>query len=479
VFTFDELIRVSSMNGREESAESTKTIDDQRRGNRDAAKDAGGQIGKTFKLLDQSGRTIHETGVYETLVQRVRDGKSDGVVVTYGDRLTRNWRRVGVFYDELEVAGGQVIIAGLPGVDYRTATGRMVTGMMAVVSDMVGATAAERARRLMDEQIVLGVPAKCPYGYRRNATESGHKTLADKPAKSLVPDEHTAPVVRRIFDLRDAGQSWASIRRTLNDAGIPSPSGGAWTHGTLTSIIRRETYCGVLIIGKRRNEHSHEALVSRAQWRRVQQTKRIAASNPGKYVGGLGMGLVSCSGCGKPLSVRGLAPEHRKPGTRGSLTYGCTRTSRDGTCPRPVYVTKQIVDDYIEDELRDVLQDARLDLIGNSRDLQKRRDAWQAAREDRAAFVELVPATDPDFLRGKQARVEREARARAAYEDLAAEADAAEQIPDPAGYDALDLDGKRQLARLLIDDVVVSPPFSRSRYADVTERLAIDWKRAA
>lgn len=478
MFTFDELIRVSSMGGREESAESTKTIDDQRRGNRDAAKQANGQIGRTFKMLDQSGRTIHETGVYEALVQRVRDGKSDGVVVSYGDRLTRNWRRVGVFYDELEKVGGQVIIAGLPGVDYRTATGRMVTGMMAVVSDMTSSTGIERAARLFDDQIAKGVPARAPYGYRRNELD-GVKTLPERPAKSLVPDETTAPVVRRIFDMRDAGHSWSSITRTLNDAGVPSPTGAAWTHGTLTSTVKRETYCGVVTIGKRRNEHAHEALVSRAQWRRVQATKRVAAKHPGEYAGGLGQGLVVCSACRKPLSVRGQAPERRKPGTRGSLTYGCTRASGDGTCSRPVYVTKQIVDDYIDDELRFVLKDAKLDLVGNSRDLKARRDAWEAARADRTAFVELVPATDPDFVSGAHARAEREATARAAYEDLASEAEAAESIPDPAAYDALDLDGKRQLARLLIDNVVVAPPFTRSRFADVTERLAIDWKSAA
>jgi len=90
-----------------------------------------------------------------------------------------------------------------------------------------------------------------------------------------------------------------------------------------------------------------------------------------------------------------------------------------------------------------------------------------------------VPATDPTFVRGKKAREDREAKARAAYEDRAAAAEAAESIPTPAGYDALDLDGQRQVARLLIDRVEVAPPLPRSAHVDVTKRLGIDWKSAA
>ena len=49
------------MNGRAETAESTMTIDDQTAANRQAVRDVGGRIGKTFKALDQSGFTVHES----------------------------------------------------------------------------------------------------------------------------------------------------------------------------------------------------------------------------------------------------------------------------------------------------------------------------------------------------------------------------------------------------------------------------------
>jgi len=494
VKVFDEIIRVSAMNGREESAESTKTIGDQRAANRSAAKEAGGRIGRSFKLLDQSGRTIHKTGVYDELLQRVVDGKADGVVVAYGDRLTRNWRAVGAFYDKLEDAGAEVIIAGMPGVDYRTATGRVMTGMMAVVSDMVGYQAVDRGNRLADQAFADGIPPVVPYGYRRNLLDDV-KALPDKPEKALVPDDpshcaacasgprscdrvHTAPIVRRIFELRDAGRSWAKIASTLNDAGVPSPSGGHWVHGTLGSMIRNEAYVGTFVLGKRRRENVWTALVGKALFRRVRQARKVTPS--GNYAGGIAQGILVCSGCDQPLSVRGLHPTHRSKTARGSQTYGCRRSSREGSCPRPVYVSKDRADAFVERELRAVLKHAKVGIVATSRDLENRRRAWEDAREETAAFVENVSARDPHFARGKAKREADEQRAREAYELLAAQAEEAEQIPSPSAFDDLDLDGQRHVARLLIDRVVVSPPLSRSRFANVEDRFGRPiWKRAA
>ena len=47
--TYDSLIRVSKMNGRAETDDSTMTINDQANANRQAVRDVGGRIGKTFK----------------------------------------------------------------------------------------------------------------------------------------------------------------------------------------------------------------------------------------------------------------------------------------------------------------------------------------------------------------------------------------------------------------------------------------------
>jgi site-specific DNA recombinase len=317
VKTYDALIRVSKMNGRKESAESTMTLDDQAGAIRHAIKATGGRRGKTFEALDQSGFTIHRSDAYRLILERVRSGKSDGIVVAYGDRLTRNWRAVGAFYDELEAAGAEVIIAGMPGVDYRTAAGRTMTGLMAVMSDAQYMTAKARGDAIADAVLARGVPNRVPYGYRRNADPvTGVKTDPDRDGKALVPDDvldkhgnvvgGTARVARRIFEMRGDGYAWSVIVRTLNEAGVPAPNGRQWVTSSLSTIIRNEAYTGLVRLKKRRVEGAHEPLVTPARWRRVQSARPVVRN--GNLVAGIAGGLLECSGCGQPLSVIGNVP---------------------------------------------------------------------------------------------------------------------------------------------------------------------------
>lgn len=470
---FDSLIRVSKMNGREESAETTLTIRDQRDGNRQAAAEAGARIVREHKALDQSGRTIHRSKAYREILERVRSGATDGIVVAYGDRLTRNWRGVGPFYDELEQAGAEVVIAGLPGVDYRTATGRMVTGMMAVVSDMVGAQSKERGDRIADATIARGVPNAVAYGYRRNGTFVGRECVEKVDpkldGKALVRAEEQARVVVRIFEMRLDGYRWADIVRTLNEAGIPSPKGGLWTDATVYSIVRNEVYTGVVRLGERRVERAHEALVSRADWKRAQKTRTV--KRHGRLVSGIAGGLLVCSGCRRPLSVNGYP----------QTVYGCRRATSAGTCPRPVYVSKARADEFVERLVEDVLSEEKLAPVSSSRDRARQRARVKAAAEELEAFVVHEAALDTAlFAAGVSARQAKLAEEQAVADELDAHAEATEGLPTLDGWHELksrkDLDGQRRTARSLIDSIVVAPPASRSKRTPVDERFTIRWR---
>ena len=97
-----------------------------------------------------------------------------------------------------------------------------------------------------------------PYGYRL-ADAGPHPNKAHaasgRRACRLEPDPETAPVVRWMFAQRLAGHSVARIARALNEAGIPCPSaadpgrnphrtGGAWSLGTVATILSNPRYTG-------------------------------------------------------------------------------------------------------------------------------------------------------------------------------------------------------------------------------------------
>lgn len=94
----------------------------------------------------------------------------------------------------------------------------------------------------------------CPYGYQKSADGR------------MEPDEHTAPVVRWIFEMAGNGISVSNIIRELYERKIPTPrqyqvekmrtrydisrSMGVWHRSTLSRLLHDERYTGTYIIGK-------------------------------------------------------------------------------------------------------------------------------------------------------------------------------------------------------------------------------------
>lgn len=471
---YDSLIRVSKMAGRVESAESTMTITDQRDANEYAIRAKGGQLGIEIMALDASGRTITESPQWRKALARVQSGESNGFAVAYSDRLSRNWRALGGFLDALEAAGGEVIIAGT-NIDYRTDDGRAQTGMMAVMSDMAWSAASTRNKRIAEAALARGVPNRVPYGYRRNGTFD-NKVLVSKidPAldgKALVIDEgERADAVRLIFRMREARHSWVEIADALERQGVPSPSGKPrWVSSSMTSIVENRVYLGLVVLGDREPVAAHEILVTQAQWEAAQSVEKVAHN--GNLLGCLALGLMTCSSCGNTMSYVGAT-------TRGGerrVIYTCRRVST-GTCGRPMSVTQAPVDAWLERWVRDGLEGAEpFAVFATARELIAARAALDGAVAARKRIVVTAAQWDPeDAEAAYRAAKDAEVVAREHYDGLLARADVAAQLPESANaWNALELDDKRRVLRLLIARIEVAPPRSRSKFEPITDRLTL------
>ena len=468
--TYDSLIRVSKMNGRVETDDSTMTINDQANANRQAVRDVGGRIGKTFKAKDQSGFTVHESPQWQTAVDRIRQGESDGIVVAYDDRLGRNWRKAGPFYDSLEAVGGELLISAMPGVDYRTPEGRAMTGMLAVASEMGFTAKRTLGNRIAQQTVDNGVPNMVPYGYRRNEVD-GRKTDPARHAKALVPDKHTAPTVKRIYKLRAGGESWTGIADTLNAAGIASPKGKQWTIQTLSSLVANEVYLGVVALGDRRHEGAHKPLVTPMQWRAAQTTGTITRN--GRMTTGLAGAVLVCSGCGKPMRVGSSGGSGGK-----RLFYGCARRSAEGPCPAPTNVSKDAADAFVDEVMVEEIEGDGLEMVASARELEAARKAVAHATAHRKAWHRVQgTVADDEWREEYEQRAHAERLAADAYEQQLAHAADVDDLPaDADAWRALDTTHQRRVARSLIDAVVVAPPKNRSRYADITDRFTVRLK---
>ena len=127
-------------------------------------------------------------------------------------------------------------------------------------------------------------------------------------------DPDASRVVKRIFDMAEAGTGMLHIARTLNDEGIASPAGKLWSKNGIHFILRNEVYTGTLIWGANakdkadpiRIEKAFPAIISKAKSQRVNRLMRSRAPkviNP-RRVGSsyLLSGLVKCHRCNRALS---------------------------------------------------------------------------------------------------------------------------------------------------------------------------------
>ncbi len=192
-----------------------------------------------------------------------------------------------------------------------TATGRLLEGIIESVDEFYSENLAQEVTRGMREAASRGfwVASRTPYGYNRVMVQDGAKK---RPM--LEPDPDASLVVKRIFDMAEAGSGMLQISKTLNDEGIPSPAGKLWSKNGIHFILRNEVYTGALVWGVSgkgqdepiRVDKAFPAIVSKTRFRRVHrlmQSRAPRVVHP-RRVGSsyLLSGLVKCKACNRALS---------------------------------------------------------------------------------------------------------------------------------------------------------------------------------
>ena len=162
------------------------------------------------------------------------------------------------------------------------------------------------------------------YGYKKDPNSKGH----------LIIDEEASAVVKEVFTLFSQGYGKTSIARVLNERGIPNPteykrmqglrftlppskSSTLWKYFAISNMLTNEAYIGNLVQGKYesvsyktsttrprpkeewfRVEGTHEPIIERSLWDRVQRMIK-ERTKPFK-VGTIGLfsGKVRCASCG-------------------------------------------------------------------------------------------------------------------------------------------------------------------------------------
>ncbi len=356
-----------------------------------------------YGLFCDNGRTgtDFERPEFEKLMEAVKHGEVDCIVVKDLSRFGRNYKETGNYLERIFPFLGVRFIAVNDGFDTLTAE-RGADGYLVPLKNLINEVYSKDISKKSGSALATKqkngdfIGAWAPYGYRK---------CADDPHK-LEPDEATAPVVRQIFQWRVDGMSVTRIAKKLNDSGIPSPSaylyntgvcktekynGAIWHIQAVKIILTRQVYIGNMVQGTKRQsfyenrrqykkpqeewvivENTHEPIIDRDTFEKVQEIMRQRNEEYFEKLGRFSYlettenilkGLIYCADCKRPL-VRYKNVSHNK---KLWYTFICQTHSNDITsCPK-----KNIREDALIPMLMQAIQ-TQIELAADMDELVRR-----------------------------------------------------------------------------------------------------------
>ena len=270
----------------------------------------------------QSGRTAF-TAMLEYLKKHRATCRT--ILVEKTDRLYRNlkdWTTL----DDLGITIHLVKEGRVIGPDSRSSD-QLVHGINVLIARNHILNLGEEARKGMLEKARAGIyPSFAPVGYR-NADVPGGK-------RGIVTDPDAAPVITELFERFETGRdSVKALVRECNAEGIKLR--GRTLHSSLVhQILRKRLYTGDFDWDGETYAGTHEPLVTRECWQRVQELLDARAENKTRKVKHdfAYTGLVHCGHCGC------LLVGELKKGKY--VYYHCT--GNRGRCPEP-YTRQEVL----------------------------------------------------------------------------------------------------------------------------------------
>lgn len=277
---------------------------------------------------------------FERLMEDVKSGKVDCIVVKDLSRFGRNYIETGNYLERVFPFLGVRFVAITDGFDSLSAE-RSEDGYIIPLKNLINHIYAKDISQKSGSALAAKqkngefIGAWAAYGYRKDPDNKN----------AILVDDEVAHIVRDIFHWYAEGLSTSLIARKLTELGVPSPSAYRYSKGIIKSIklaaapwrvqvlknmLQNEVYIGNLVQGRKREslfegkkqevlpkeewiviQNTHEAIIEKALFNQVQ--KRVEEAHA-RYTNKLGVfaeaeetenllkGLIYCGDCGTLLS---------------------------------------------------------------------------------------------------------------------------------------------------------------------------------
>lgn len=205
--------------------------------------------------------TSFERPQWERLIQDVKAGKINCIIVKDLSRLGRNYIETGNFLERICPKLGIRFISVNDNYDTKNihSQDELTASIKNIVNDYYAKDISMKSGAVLKAKRQNGeyIGSYAPHGYRKDPENKNR----------LLIDPETAPVIQQIYEWRAQGLGYGTITRMLNERDIPSPGRYRFEHGIITNnnkkgsallwnrhalsdILRNIVYIGHLAQGK-------------------------------------------------------------------------------------------------------------------------------------------------------------------------------------------------------------------------------------
>ena len=314
-----------------------------------------------------SGTNFERPG-FQRMIADIEAQKINMVITKDLSRLGRDYILTGHYMERYFPEHRVRYISLLDGIDTGIdSAANEITPFRAIMNDMYAKDISKKIRSVKRDKQRKGqfIGGKPVYGYKMHPTEKN----------TIVIDEETAPIVRRIFKMALEGTSCRQIAARLNTEGIPTPASyaglissrpgrysGLWSGERISDMLQNETYIGNMVQGRRERvsykskkclrrpreswmvvEGTHEPIVDREIFQKVQLLLQSRRKTRCRTYDFPLKGLIFCHECGSPLAI-----VNRKNARGEDILYFICRTyqrsPKSGVCTGHMVQEKAVME---------------------------------------------------------------------------------------------------------------------------------------
>lgn len=188
---------------------------------------------KTYTDNGYTGTDFERPG-WQSLMEDIKDGKINCILVKDLSRLGRNYVETGRFIEKICPFLGIRLISAIENFDTETAESseQLSAALLNIINDSYARDISRKVSTALWNKMEHGdyIGSWEKYGYFKSPD---NKNL-------LIVNPETASVVRMIYEWRSEGVSYMGINKKLNDLGIPSPGQYKADRGIVTNNNQKE-----------------------------------------------------------------------------------------------------------------------------------------------------------------------------------------------------------------------------------------------